>query len=128
LLSFFFTPMEVETPLLAKGRVAHVGDPIALIIADNRHIAEDAASLVVVDIAEEQPVVTIADARTGAPVHPGTETNVSAIMGDPEIDEDLEAALNGAAHRIRHHVTHQRISQSPMETRGVVAAATGRRS
>jgi carbon-monoxide dehydrogenase large subunit len=125
LLSFFFTPMEVETTLLAKDRVAHVGDPVALVIADSRHIAEDAAALVAVEYEEERPVVTIADARTGAPVHPGTESNVAALMGDPEIDEDLEAALEGAAHRISQHVTHQRISQSPMETRGVVATRDG---
>jgi len=125
LLSFFFMPMEVETTLLAKDRVAHVGDPIALVIADNRHIAEDAASLVVVEFEEEQPVVTIADARTGAPVHPEKDTNLSALMGDPEIDEDLDAALKGAPHLVTQHVTHQRISQSPMETRGVVASRDG---
>src|SRR5690606_10173415 len=36
LLSFFFTPMEVETTLLARDRVAHVGEPIALVVADTR--------------------------------------------------------------------------------------------
>ncbi len=125
LLSFFLMPIEVPVTLLADGRVAYVGDPIALIIADSRHIAEDAAALVEVEYAEEDPVVTIADARTGAPVHPTTEHNISQEMGDEEIDEDLDAALNGAAHQITHHVTHQRISQSPMETRGVVASRDG---
>ena len=61
LLSFFLAPMEVETPLLARGRVAHVGEPIALIVARDRYVAEDAAGLVAVEYDEEDPVVTLAD-------------------------------------------------------------------
>ena len=59
----------------------------------DRHIAEDGASLVEIEYAEEDPVVTIADARRGPPVHPGTENNIAAQMGDEEIDEDLDALL-----------------------------------
>lgn len=125
MLSFFFTPTEVPCTPLADGRVAYVGEPVALIIADSRAIAEDAAALVMVDYEEEDPVVSIADARTGPPVHPTTESNIAAQMGDDEIDEDLAAALASAPHRLRHTVWHQRISQSPMETRGVVATRDG---
>lgn len=125
MLSFFLTPSEVPCSPLADGRVAYVGEPVALVIADSRAIAEDAASLVVVDYEEEDPVVTIADARTGPPVHPTTEHNIAAQMGDDEIDEDLAAALASAPHRVRHTVHHQRISQSPMETRGVIATRDG---
>lgn len=125
MLSFFFAPSEVPCTPLADGRVAYVGEPVALVIADSRAIAEDAASLVVIDCEEEDPVVTIADARTGPPVHPTIEHNIAAQMGDDEIDEDLAAALASAPHRVRHTVVHQRISQSPMETRGVVASRDG---
>jgi aerobic carbon-monoxide dehydrogenase large subunit len=125
LLSFYFTSPAVETTPLATGRVAYVGDPVALVIADSRAIAEDAAALIEVDYDEEDPVVTIADAMRGPPVHPGTENNIAAQMGAEEMDEDLEAALNGAAHQITHRIVHQRISQSPMETRGVVASRDG---
>src|SRR5260370_1126168 len=59
------------------------------------------------------------------PVHPGTENNISAQMGDEEMDADLDALLKGAPHLITHKVVHQRISQSPMETRGVVATRDG---
>ena len=125
MLSFFFQPSEVPVSPLADGRVAYVGEPVALVIADNRYIAEDAASLVAVEYDEEDPVVTLTDARGGALVHPGTESNISQQMGDDEIDEDLQAQLQGAAHVITHKVIHQRISQSPMETRGVVATRDG---
>ncbi len=125
LLAFYLTPPDVETTPLANGRVAYVGEPVALVIADSRAIAEDAASLVEVEYAEEDPVVTLADARSGAPVHPGMEDNINAQMGDEDIDEELDAKLKSAPHLITHKVVHQRISQSPMETRGVVANPEG---
>ncbi|MFT3930663.1 MAG: xanthine dehydrogenase family protein molybdopterin-binding subunit [Spongiibacteraceae bacterium] len=125
MISFYLSPQDVETTPLANGRVAYVGEPVALVIADSRHIAEDAASLIEVEYAEEDPVVTLADARVGAPVHPSMEDNINAQMGDEEIDDDLDAQLKNAPHLITHKVVHQRISQSPMETRGVVASPEG---
>jgi aerobic carbon-monoxide dehydrogenase large subunit len=125
MLSFFFVPPEVAMTPLANGRVAYVGEPVALVIADSRHIAEDAASLVEVEYVEEEPIVTLADARHGAPVHPGTTNNIAAQMGDEEVSEELNALLKGAPHLITHKVVHQRISQSPMETRGIVVTRDG---
>jgi len=125
MLNFFFIPPPVEITPLANGRVAYVGEPVALVIADSRHVAEDAASLIEIEYAAEDPVVTIADARRGAPVHPGTEHNIAVQMGDEEISEDLDAMLKGAPHLITHKVVHQRISQSPMETRGIVVVRDG---
>ena len=125
MLSFFFVPPEVPMTPLADGRVVYVGEPVALVIADSRHIAEDASSLVEVEYAEADPVVTLADARHGAPVHPGTTNNIAAQMGDEEVGEDLDALLKGAPHLITHKVVHQRISQSPMETRGIVVTRDG---
>ncbi|CAN7467635.1 xanthine dehydrogenase family protein molybdopterin-binding subunit [Phenylobacterium sp. LjRoot219] len=123
--SFFMVPTEVAATPLATDRVAYAGHPVALVIADNRYLAEDAAGLVLVDYEEEDPVVSIADARTGPLVHADTESNIAAQMGDEEGDEDLEGLLTGAPHLISHTITHQRISQSPMETRGVVASMQG---
>ena len=125
MISFFLAPTEVETLPLAKDRVAYVGDPVVMIVAQDRYLAEDAASLVAIDYEEEAAVVSIADARTGPPVHPGTENNVAAVMGDEEGDEELEAALASAPHLVTRTITHQRISQSPMETRGVVVSKQG---
>lgn len=125
MLSFFFTPMEVRTTPLAEDRVCYVGEPVVLVIADSRAVAEDAAALVLIDYAEEDPVVTLAQAKAGPPVHPGTDSNVAQQMGDDEPDEEFEALLASGAHLVSHHVTHQRISQSPMETRGVVVTRDG---
>ena len=125
LLTFFFTPPSAfPVPLLARDTVAYVGDPIAMVVAQDRYVAEDAAGLVTVEYEEEDPVVTIADAMRGPQVHPDTESNVAAVMGI-EQDEDLEELLAKAPHLLTRTVRHQRISQSPMETRGVVATKQG---
>jgi carbon-monoxide dehydrogenase large subunit len=123
-LTFFFTPSEVPVPLLARDRVAYVGEPVVLVVADSRYLAEDAAGLITVEYEEEDPVVTIADARNGPPVHPTTESNVAQQMGI-EDDEDLQELLAKAPHRVTCDFTHQRISQAPMETRGVVVTKQG---
>ncbi len=126
LLSFFFTPaMSVPVPLLSRETVAYVGDPIAMVVAQDRYIAEDAAGLVTVTYDEEAPVVSIAAARSAPPIHAGMESNVAALMGIEEPDEDLEQALANAPYLLTRTIRHQRISQSPMETRGVVATKQG---
>ena len=125
MVTFFMVHPPVETPPLADGHVAYVGQPIVLVIADSRAIAEDAAALIEVEYAEEDPLVTISQAKSGPPVHASQDDNIAGQMGDEEIDEDLEAQLQAAAHRLTHRVTHQRISQSPMETRGVVVTRDG---
>ncbi|MDE8653110.1 xanthine dehydrogenase family protein molybdopterin-binding subunit [Novosphingobium album (ex Liu et al. 2023)] len=125
MMNFFFGPIESPVTLLADGRVACVGDPVAMVIADSRAIAEDAASLIEIVIDEEPPVVTLADARTGPLVHPGMDSNVAAEMGEPEIDEDLQARIDGAAYKVTRTIRHQRIAQSPMEARACVASPDG---
>lgn len=125
MISFFLASPDVETTPLANGRVTYVGEPVVLVIASSRAIAEDAASLVEVEYDEQDPVVSIGDARQGPQVHPEVEDNIAAQMGDEELDEDLEEILNAAPHKMTHRVVHQRISQSPMETRGVVVSRDG---
>ena len=125
MINFFLLPPELPITPLADGRVCYVGEPVALVIADSRHIAEDAAALVEVEYAEEDPVVSIADARHGPLVHPQSESNIVQQMGEEEVGEELDALLNGAPHLVTQKVMHQRISQSPIETRGVVAVRDG---
>merc|ERR1712034_161967 len=88
MLSFFFTPIESPVTLLADGRVACVGDPVCMVIAESRAQAEDAAALIELEIDEETPLVTIADAKTGALVHPDKDDNIAAEMGDEDMLEE----------------------------------------
>lgn len=123
--SFFFTPIESPVTLLADGRVACVGDPVCMVIAETRAQAEDAAALVELEIDEEDPVVTIAQAKTGALVHPDRDDNIAAEMGDEDLWEQFGPMLDAAPHKVSVSIRHQRIAQSPMEGRACVASPDG---
>ncbi|WP_395391037.1 xanthine dehydrogenase family protein molybdopterin-binding subunit [Novosphingobium sp. BL-8A] len=125
LLSFFFTEAEIPITPLADGHVSYAGEPVVMVVAETRAMAEDAASLVEIEFEELDPVVTIAQAKAADPIHPGMDSNVAAEIGDEEIEDELEEKLAGSALRLSHRIVHQRISQSPMETRGVVATRDG---
>lgn len=115
---------EPEMHLLATDRVRHVGEPVVMIVAENRYIAEDAAGLVEVDYDMQPAQVTIADARAGGePVHPDIPTNIAAQIELP--DPEIDAVFAAAAHVVEHRITHQRLAHVPMETRGVIAAREG---
>ncbi len=124
MLSFFLAPLEIEVTALANGRVAYVGEPVALVIAQSRAIAEDGASLVDVAYAPTPPVVSLDEALRAPPIHPDAHDNIAAEIGDA-LEPALECRLDGAPHRLEHKVRHARVSQSPMETRGVLASADG---
>src|SRR5471030_676968 len=60
---------DTPRPMLAKGRVRHVGDPVALVVAETLEQAKDAAELVEVDYAARPHTVdTYASAQPGAPL------------------------------------------------------------
>ncbi|MGQ0551275.1 MAG: xanthine dehydrogenase family protein molybdopterin-binding subunit, partial [Armatimonadota bacterium] len=106
---------------LARERVRYVGEPVAVVVAENRYVAEDAADLVVLDC-EMLPAVTTAEQAldSEAPVlHADAAGNlahrIDAVVGDPD------GALAGAEVRIRHRFTVQRHTGVPLETRGLVA-------
>ena len=124
MLSFYLSAPAIAITPLATQRVAYVGDPLALVVASDRYVAEDAAGMVSVDYDEEDPVVTLEDARNGPLVHPDTDSNAALAMGE-EHDEEIERKLAAAPHLISATLKHQRIAQSPIETRGVVVDQHG---
>jgi len=108
---------------LASGDVRFVGDPIAIVIAESRYVAEDAAELIELDIEALPAVITRADALAeGAPiVHSETDSNVASVM--PEMpDPSLEKIFAEAAHVITETFNQHRYIPAPMECRGVVAS------
>src|SRR4051794_13733392 len=94
--------------VLADGDVRYVGEPIAIIVASSRAVAEDAADLVVFDIDPIAPVVTIAQALApDAGVHPERPSNLSGelpAMPQPELDE----LFDRATHVVTEHFTQHR--------------------
>lgn len=110
--------------VLATDRVLYVGDPIVLVVADNRYIAEDAAALITVEYEEAAPVLTREQAMAGSPIHAALENNIAAVFALPD-DPEIEEILSGAPHLVTTTIKHQRIAHSSMETRGVVVSKNG---
>jgi hypothetical protein len=67
MLTFFLWLPEIEITPLATSGVCYVGEPVVLVRADDRYLAEGDVGLGIIENAEEMVVVTIADACTGAP-------------------------------------------------------------
>ena len=110
-----------QQPLLAHDKVRHVGEGIAIIVAETRDQAEDAAEQASWDL-EELPAVVDPEAALrpdSAIVHDRFHTN---LIGAFSVGRgDAAAALAGAPHRLRRRFYHHRYAAVPMECRGVVA-------
>ena len=107
---------------LARDEVCYVGEAIALVVAENRYIAEDAAQLVQV---EYDPLPAIADVRIArapdAPkVHRGSANNLVASLAWRF--GDIARAFAGAAHVLRETYVQHRGGPHSMECRGVIAS------
>ena len=111
-----------QQPLLASDKVRHVGEAIAVVVAESRYEAQDAAELVTIDF-DPLPGVVDAEAalEAGAPlVHEQYGTN---LIGTFHVAKgDATTALAGAPNRLRRRFYTQRYAGMPMECRGVVSA------
>src|SRR5215472_1437642 len=107
---------------LARDEVCFVGEPIALVIAESRYIAEDAAALVGIDFEVLPAIADCADAlQAGAPLaHRGAPSNLAAHI--PLNVGNAEAAFAGAAHVFREKIFQHRGGPFFMECRGMIAA------
>jgi CO/xanthine dehydrogenase Mo-binding subunit len=108
-------------PAVARGVVRYVGEPVALVVADDRYLAEDALGLIDV-VYDPLPVcASVAGALApGAPrLFPGTASNNVAVI--PMRVGDADAALAGAPVRIRERFVYPRQTAAAVETRGLVA-------
>ena len=107
-------------PLLARDVVRYVGEPVALVVAEDPWTAEDAAELVELDL-DPLPVPPISPRprAASAAVHEHVPSNVVNTI--PTRFGDLEAASAGADVSSRRRLSVQRHTGVPMETRGLVA-------
>jgi len=111
-----------QQPLLAHDKVRHVGEAIAVIVAESRDLAEDAAELVSLDL-EELPAIVDPEAALrpdSSIVHDRYRTN---LIGEFSVGRgDAAAAMAGAPHRFKRRFYHHRYAAVPLECRGVVSA------
>ncbi|MGH7312645.1 MAG: xanthine dehydrogenase family protein molybdopterin-binding subunit, partial [Candidatus Rokuibacteriota bacterium] len=109
-------------PPLAREKVRYVGEPVAVVVAESRYLAEDALDLMDVDY---DPLPAVADARRamerGSPVlHAAIDGNVVDTLQTHK--GDAQAALAGARYRVSERFAVQRHTGVPVETRGLTAA------
>ncbi len=115
-------------PPLAIGDVRHVGEPIALVVAESRYLAEDAIELIEVDIEAGQAVVDFntAAADTTNIVHQAWGLTSNAMVEVPftPLSPDLDETFTRAAHVVECTIEQNRYLCVPMEGRGIVASWT----
>jgi carbon-monoxide dehydrogenase large subunit len=117
------TSPETPRPPLAEDEVRFVGDPVALVLADSRAIAEDAIDLVVIDYEPLTPVLDFAAAiSSNELVHVDHGSNLIADMQGPPASA-VDDIFESAAHVIADTIFQQSQSACPMETRGIVMSA-----
>ncbi len=106
---------------LADGRVRYIGDPIAAVIADTLAHAIDAAQFVNVSYEPLQAVVDPAEAmKPDAPrLYDEVKNNISVI--EHSLVGDADAAIAGAAHKIKATIKAPRVHPMPMEGRAVLS-------
>lgn len=108
-------------PVLADGEVVYVGEPIAVVVAESRHLAEDAATAVMIDFDPLPAASTLSSALAeGAPsVHSDARHNIAAEF---TFDfGDVGAAFSSAPHVFAETLSMHRGVAHPLECRGVVA-------
>ncbi|MET0634319.1 MAG: xanthine dehydrogenase family protein molybdopterin-binding subunit, partial [Xanthobacteraceae bacterium] len=116
-------------PALAGKTARHVGEAVALVVAETLTAAQDASELVTVEYQERTPVVDLHEAvREGAPqVWPEAPGNIAVDWPGPAADPDanakeVERAFASAKHVAKVGVLHQRIMVHSMEPRGATAS------
>jgi len=106
---------------LAKDKVRHVGEPLAVVLAQSRYLAEDVLADITIEFEPLPAVVDLEKAlgENSPSVHEGVRANVAAHVRQSRGDY---AAARARADRViarRFHYDHG--ASQPMETRGIVA-------
>jgi carbon-monoxide dehydrogenase large subunit len=110
-----------EHPVLARDKVCYVGQPVAIVVAQDPFVARDAMELIEVDYA---PLPAVIDPLKA--MHPDTpvvhaELGTNCVLKVTSAGGDPETAFAHADLVVRQQYQVQRLAPAPMETRGLVA-------
>src|SRR5438552_8680057 len=117
------SPMkEPPHPVLAQGKVRHVGDQVALVVAETLLQAKDAAELIVVDYEELSPVIDLNTVDSiGRSVHDDVPDNTCYDWGHGD-KAAVEAAFGKAAHVTKLSFVNNRLIPNAIEPRAANAS------
>lgn len=106
-------------PILATERVRYVGEPVAVVVADDPYLAEDAAERVIVEYDELEVMLDPREsAASGVQMMPGHSNEVATLRA---AFGDVDAAFVAAARVVEVEVAIGRQTAVPIETRGLLA-------
>jgi carbon-monoxide dehydrogenase large subunit len=113
--------LDARHRVIARGRVRYVGQAVALVVATNRYLAEDAAALIEIDYEPLHPVTDhMAAMQPGAPLlYPELGTNI--VYQVTQCDGNVAFAARDSDFVIRKRFEFHRQTAVPLETRGVMA-------
>ena len=115
--------------VLADGDVRFVGEPVALVVAESRYIAEDACDLVEVDIEPIDAIVGHDAALAAGRATRARRARRNIAGAIPAVDDpELDAIFASAAHVVTETFHQHRYLCVPMECRGVVSLWDGFRN
>ncbi|MDP7100950.1 MAG: xanthine dehydrogenase family protein molybdopterin-binding subunit [Rhodospirillales bacterium] len=113
--------IEPPHPVLAQGKVRHVGDPVAVVIAESKKQAKVAAALIKLDLKELPAVVDMAKAVEGGDlVHDEAANNICYDWAIGEKDP-VEEAFNNADHVTSIDIVNNRLIPNAIEPRVAIA-------
>jgi CO/xanthine dehydrogenase Mo-binding subunit len=134
----YYGPAFHDQPILAIDKVRFVGEPVAVVMAADPHVAEAAAQAIIAEYEEMEPVYDEVEAMTAkAYVHEelkpaGTFADLKHLKGQKETNlalnaklrrGDVEAAFAGAAHVFEHEFRTQKCLHVPFEPFASIADA-----
>ena len=106
---------------LAENMVRYVGEPVAVVIASNRYIAEDALESIEVSYEPLEASASISSSLSGRVIiHEATGTNLAATASVGF--GDVEAAFAQADYTRKEEFKTHRHTGNPIETRGMIAS------
>jgi len=114
---------EPAHPIIAQGKIRHVGEIVAAVVADSAEQARDAAEAIVVDATDLPAVVDMKAALTdgATKVHDDLTSNLCYDWGFVEENKAaVEDAINSAAHVTTLELVNNRLVANPMEPRVAV--------
>ncbi len=122
----------VPRPLLNGDVVRHVGEAVAMVVASDRYVAQDAVDAIFVEYEPLEAIVDLKDAATDRIlVHDATESNtliswVGPFGAEPEAQAEVKAGIDAAKERddtvvVSQEMVNQRLIPTAIEPRRVLA-------
>ncbi|QPG49268.1 xanthine dehydrogenase family protein molybdopterin-binding subunit [Saccharolobus solfataricus] len=108
---------------MAREKTLYYGEPVAVIIAKDDYVAEDAKELLQIDYEPLEPVVSIENAINSRPIHPTLKSNV--ILDKTLVYGKFEYEIKKSSILIEERIRFPRYSSSPLETYEILARYNG---